>query len=175
MKVYTVHEKLEPTSDRIERGEQLQFVTDGFSATAALFPPLALVTHGLWLGLAVYLATGAVMTTLLQAAGASSSALTIAWLALDIWVGFEFNEWRRTALENKGWSTLALVSGPTTTECERRFLDGWLPRQPMLTLSNRDSDRSPERPTSSFERHPLSTAQQTWSRLAGLGRKLRRS
>lgn len=133
MKVYTVHEPNEPTADRIDRAEHLAFVADGFHWLAAAFAPLAFVSYNLWLGLAIYIAALAALAAVLSALGAHASWIALAVIALHVIVGFEFNQFRRTALDAKGWSNIGIVTGRNRYECERRFLEGWLPRQPVIS------------------------------------------
>lgn len=142
MKTFTVHEKPEPKADRLDRAEDLLFVRDGFSWLTAIFPPAGLLSARLWFATAVYLA----VVTLLSWVS-STGLLAPAWvglliIALHIYLGFEVSTLRRQSLEYKGWNEVGTVSGRTRDECERRFLESWLPAQPLLRRSN-DGDQIP--------------------------------
>lgn len=132
MIAYTVHEPPNPPADRIDRGEALVFVRDGFSLPAAIFPPLWLAGRQLWLPLAGYL----VIATAIVGAG-YLAGLAPAWIVLligafDLFVGFEADALQRFSLEQRGFTTIGTVVGRNALDCERRFLDGWLPSQPMF-------------------------------------------
>lgn len=132
MKVYTVHEPGNPASDRLDRAETLVFVSDGFDWPAALFAPFRLAGSKLWTGLVIYVAALAAASALLSAIGASAGWITLALLALHVIAGFEYNELRRTSLDAAGWTNVGTITGRNRAECERRFFDNWLDRQPML-------------------------------------------
>ncbi len=148
MKVYTVHERgaaavaqehgtdaprLSPIpADRVDRAEQLVFIGDGFSWLAAEFPPIILIAHKLWVGLAIYAAAVITLIALLWSTGAVPGWSVLAVLALHVIFGFESNELRRSSLDAKGWSNVGTVTGKSRDDCERRFLDSWLPQQPLM-------------------------------------------
>jgi hypothetical protein len=158
MKVYTVHERGAPAdqqqhgtdtlrlgqtpADRVDRAEQLIFIGDGFSWLTAELPPLMLIAHQLWTGLAIYAAALAAVIALLWSAGAAPGWIVLAVLALHVIFGFEFNELRRSALDAKGWSNIGTVTGKSRDECERRFLDSWLPHQPLIISNNNETEPS---------------------------------
>lgn len=148
MKVYTVHERgaaavekelgsdipvLSPIpADRIDRAEQLVFIGDGFSWLAAELPPAMLIAHKLWVGLAIYAAALAAIAVVFWSVGAAPGWIVLAVATLHVIFGFEFNELRRSSLDAKAWSNLGTVTGKSCGDCERRFLDTWLPRQPLI-------------------------------------------
>ena len=134
MLTFTVHEPPNPPSDRLDRAEGLLFVRDGFSWSAALFTPLWLLAHRLWLPLLGYL----VVAGLIEAAGQSGLVqpgwATLAAVSLNLLIGFEADTLRRWSLDRRGWLSLGSVSGRNAEDCERRFFDMWLPAQPILAL-----------------------------------------
>ena len=156
MKVYTVHERgaaaveqeagtaapgLSPIpADRVDRAEQLVFIGDGFSWLAADLPPVMLIAHKLWGGLAIYAAALAAIIALFWTAGAAPGWIVLAVAALHVIFGFEFNELRRASLDAKGWSDLGTVTGKSRNDCERRFLDTWLPSQPLILSATGQND-----------------------------------
>lgn len=155
MKVYTVHERdaaaalqetgttgpgLGPTpADRIDRAEQLVFVGDGFSWLAFDLPPAMLIAHNLWFGLAIYTGAFAAIIALFWSAGAAPAWIGLAIVALHLIFGFEFSELRRSSLDAKGWANLGTITGQNRDDCERRFLESWLPRQPLISRQEGDT------------------------------------
>jgi len=129
---FAVHEAPNPPADRLERAVGLLFLKDGFSWPAALFTPLWLIAHRLWWALLGYLA----LVGLLFAAG-SALALDAGWVvlglaALNLFVGLEAAPLRTWSLTRRGFSDLGSVTGRTLPECERRFIEAWLPAQPII-------------------------------------------
>jgi Protein of unknown function (DUF2628) len=133
MRYYTVHEPLDPPADRVDRAEKLVFVADGFDSWAAAFPPFALLGYKLYWAFAAYVLAIVVIVALLSAVGANPAFYGLLILALHSLIGYEMGEIRRVSLDQQGWSMIGPVSGRTLAECERRFLDQWLPGQPMIT------------------------------------------
>jgi hypothetical protein len=130
--VYTVHEPPDPPSDRIDRAERLVLVADGFDRVAAVFAPIALLRRRLWLATALYVVTVLGAVTALDALDAHPVWTLATIVAIHAVVGFECAELYRRKLAAAGWTTLGTVSGRSIDECERRFLDDWLPRQPAI-------------------------------------------
>jgi hypothetical protein len=127
---YTVHEPPDAPPDRIDRAEGLVFVKDGFSWTAALFAPVWLIVHRLWLPLLGYVLLSVLILWLDSLV--VPDITTLAMLALYLLIGFEADALRRWGLGRRGWSTIGTVTGRTADECERRFFDMWLPGQPIV-------------------------------------------
>ena len=126
MVVYTVHEPPNGPGDRLDRAERLVFVKDGFHWMAALVPPLWLLVKGLWLELAVYMVATGLVVWLLTSAEANT--LSSAFLAIvQIVFGFEAGALYSAALERRGWRVVGTVAGRDREDCERRFLELWLP------------------------------------------------
>lgn len=132
MVVFTVHEPPNPAADRVDRAEGLVFLKDGFNWVAAILGPLWLLMQRNWLGLAGYAAAGAAIFGALYLIGASTPAIVLAFVAINIFLGFEGCEIERDSLESKGWAQLGTVSGANLAECERRFFEHWLPAQPVI-------------------------------------------
>lgn len=141
MIVFTVHEPPSPPADRVDRAEAIVFVKDGFSWGAAILGPVWLLLQRNWIGLVYYAVAAFVIFGGLYAVGASNAAMTLAGLALNIFLGFESTEIERDNLEAKGWATLGTVSGASLAECERRFFEHWLPSQPVISYHLGPSDQ----------------------------------
>jgi hypothetical protein len=132
LRVYTVHESANPTSDRLDRAEGLRFVRDGFTWSAAIFTPLWLLVRGFWLALAIYLIVTAAVAFGVTALGLGDQVHTLIMIGLHLLIGFEADTIERWTLKRRGWEMIGSVSGRDIAECERRFFDSWLPDHPML-------------------------------------------
>ena len=132
MRVYTVHEPADPPADRIDRAEALRFVRDGFTWTAALFAPLWMIARGLWLALLLYVIGVAALGVVSLALGLSDEICAVLFLALHVLIGFEADQIERWTLARNGWQMIGSITGENALDCERRFLDAWLPGEPML-------------------------------------------
>jgi hypothetical protein len=133
MITFTVHEPPSPPADRIDRAESLVFVKDGFSWAAALFAPIWMFVHRLWWPLLGYLALSGLLELVRWGTSITPGWVSLAGMGLHLLIGFEADVLRRWALDRKGWRTLGSVSGRNAVECERRFYEGWLPTQPVIT------------------------------------------
>ena len=155
MKVYTVHEPGSAAdaagaermlaADRVDRAEGFRFVSDGFNWNAALFAPFVLLGHGTFGGLAMYAAALVAIVALLSAAGADGAWIALAIAALHVIVGFEFGELLRAKLDAGGWAERGTVTGRSLADCERRFFESWLPKQPMITGLRSPGEPAPQR------------------------------
>lgn len=130
VKSFTVHEGPDHPSDRIDRGEALVFVKDGFEWGAALLPPVWMVVAGLWLLVPVYVLLFVGSIAGLAGIGLPTAAIGAIVLAFHLVIGFEAGSLRRWHLENRGWQTLGAVQGRTRAECERRFFETWSTASP---------------------------------------------
>ncbi len=129
---YTVHEPAEPEADRLDRADQLQFVKDGFSWLTALCPPLGLAAQSLWIPAALYLLIAWAIAALIGSAGIDAAWTMLIVFALNVFLGFEVSTLKRWMLDRQGWQMLGSVNGSSLVECERRFLESWLPSQPII-------------------------------------------
>jgi Protein of unknown function (DUF2628) len=130
----TVHEPPMPPSDRLDRAERLAFVKDGYNWIAAAWPPLWMIGQRLWWALAAYAAVFATITFGLEAAGLPAGLIGMALLALHLLIGLEADSITRWTLDRTGWQVVGTVVGRNLAECERRFFDDWLPKQPIIRV-----------------------------------------
>lgn len=128
---YSVHEPSNPSADRVNRAEALQFVKDGFVFPAFVLPPVWLAARGIWLGTLAYLATAGVIGVAAYLFALAPVWPALALLAVHLIVGAEADELHRSQLEARGWATVGHVTGTGALDCERRFYDQWLPASPM--------------------------------------------
>jgi Protein of unknown function (DUF2628) len=132
MQTYTVHEGPAPPSDRMDRADALQFIKDGFSFPAFVAGPMWLLAHKLWLGVFAYGVAAIAILVANAWLGLPDVAALAAFVGLHLLIGFEADSIERADLDQKGWSSIGSVSGTSALECERRFFETWLPRQPIL-------------------------------------------
>ena len=123
MKVYTAHSKTNVMGDPERDTEGLVFVKDGFSIWAAVFPFVWLLINRMWIPLLVYLALSIGFSALVQALGLSDGAIFPIAIVLGLLIGFEANGLRRWSLSAKGYRMVAIGSGATREECERRIYE----------------------------------------------------
>jgi hypothetical protein len=130
MPVYTVHA---PTANAgIAATDRFAFVRDGFHFWAAVFGPLWLVWHRLWLALigwiVVILAVDVGMTGL----GANGTAILLANVLIALLMGFEASSIRRWTLSRRNWRQLDIVVARNQETAERRFFDRWTTKQRVV-------------------------------------------
>lgn len=133
VQVYTVHEPPVPAADRIDRAAELVFVKDGFSWGAALFSPIYFLVKGHWLGLAAYTLAATVLFSLVGVFELGEVWAGLVLPALNIFIGFESPSLERASLHWRGWREIGTVTGRNAHECERRFFEDWLERQPVIS------------------------------------------
>lgn len=144
MQTYTVYEP-RPAPDSIEqRAASLVFVKDGFSFSAFVFPPLWLALNcrrllaisigtdgvSLWtrsIGIATYIVAFFAIGIVAAVAHLPVDTVSWAYFALNAIMGFEARDLLRADLEARGYVLRAIVTGRSLAECERRFLNEWLP------------------------------------------------
>lgn len=171
---YTVHEGPTPPTDRIDRADALRFVRDGFSFPAAIAAPVWLAAHKLWAALAAYAAAIGAIALAYTYFGLSDAAAGLAVIAAHLIVGYEADTIERLDLEQRGWSSLGSVTGASALECERRFFDQWLPRQPVLASQTAKAPATPVTPTHAprdAAHAQVRTSRSAADRLAALWRK----
>lgn len=132
MVTFTVHEPPSPQADRIDRADELRFVRDGFSWITAICPPLGLAMKGLWTAALAYLVFVTAIVAALGALHVNDDLVSIAILALNIYLGFEISTFERWALDNEGWQMVGSVTGNDIADCERRYFETWMPAQPVI-------------------------------------------
>ena len=128
--VFSVHEPPHPSAGRVEQAEEMLFIKEGFSWSAAIFPPFWLAARSAWGALVGYFAVAAALIAGLAALNLGENWMCLAIIALNTFVGFEATNLQRWALDKAGWVDHGTVSGRTQEDCERRFFDLWLGSMP---------------------------------------------
>lgn len=131
---YTVHVPEDAGRDAAAL-ERAVFVRDGWSWGAFLFGPLWLMWKRHWLiGLAVLVIELAGLRAL-DTLAVPFVAGTISYGLIALLLGFEGASLRRFALSKAGFAEVALVTGSSLDDLERRFFDSVTPEQPAVPVS----------------------------------------
>ena len=163
MVIYTVHEPPNASANRLESAEELIFVKDGFSWLAAVLPAVWLLWRRMWVELVVFMAVAGVITWAFTQAGAAELGNAIL-LAIQIVFGFEAGALYSAALERRGWQIVGTVSGRNEEDCERRFLEVWLPTHTEIPPASASADPSPQTASSSWSQTALKQAKDAFTR-----------
>jgi hypothetical protein len=116
--IYTVH--VNPANP--QPYEAAEFVEEGFSLKAFVFPFLWVLYFRLWWH-AVGLGAFNLALFLLADNGVSHVTVLIVQLGVHLLVGFHANDWRRWRLRQKGHILTDLVTGDSKLRAELRFFD----------------------------------------------------
>ena len=136
MKTFTVYEPPNSAADRLDRAESLVFVKEGFNWVAAAFTPFWLLVNQLWMALIAFIGAVLLIRAGFWLFGINPRARPYLIGALQLIVGLEADTVKRWTLERNGWQPAGSVNGRDAEECERRFFDNWLPRQPLIRPEN---------------------------------------
>ncbi len=119
MRIYTIHLPPRfgpPDADPVT-------VKEGFNWAAAIFTGLWALGHRMWRTATLLLVASAAIgagATLLGLGPESRAALAFGYAVL---VGFHANDWRRGALERRGYEDAGIVAAPRADAALRRFGD----------------------------------------------------
>lgn len=115
---YAVYAK--PDAD--DAADALEFVPQGFSVLGFLFHGLYLLCFRAWLpGFAALILTASAAA--LPQSGLYLAAGVAAELLIRFWVGFDGLELRASALEQRGYVLVNIVSARNQDEAKLRYLD----------------------------------------------------
>jgi hypothetical protein len=160
MPVYTVHAPGAGGAD-LRSTDRFVFVRDGFHFWAALFGPLWLVAHQLWLALIGWIIAVIALELALRQLGAGWAAILFANIIVALLTGFEAASLERWTLSRNRWSQLDVVVADDEEAAERRFFDRWARKQHGIVNDQKAVDRGAPPPT-------RDTAGQPFSRTPGL-------
>jgi len=125
MAVYTVHEPLPPNASS-PPPERFVFVRDGFSLPAALFGPLWMLRHRMWLVLLGYVIVLMLLGAALRFAQGTDAAAVSVGILLALLIGFEAGTLRRFTLARRRFRNVGVVVADDVELAERRFFDSWV-------------------------------------------------
>jgi hypothetical protein len=154
MPVYTVHA---PTADNadIAATDRFAFVRDGFRFWAALFGPLWLAWHRLWLALIGWIVVMIAIEVGLARLGAGGTAFFFTNVLIALLMGFEASSIRRWTLSRRNWRQLDIVVADNEESAERRFFDRWTAKQRLINDQSA-VDRGAPPPTRDIPGQPFS-------------------
>ena len=136
MPVYTVHA---PTADNadIAATDRFAFVRDGFRFWAALFGPLWLAWHRLWLALIGWIVIMIAIDVGMARLGAGGTAIFLTNVLIALLTGFEASSIRRWTLSRRNWRQLDIVVARNQETAERRFFNrrACLPHPARVVMS----------------------------------------
>jgi hypothetical protein len=119
VRIYSVYRGPTPKPN----GDDLNFVSEGFSWIAFLLPLIWALYHRLWLVAISVLIVIAGVGYLAAAFGLTASMENAIYLAVVIVFGFEANNLRRWTMWRRGWRQVAIVGGRDIGAAERRLFD----------------------------------------------------
>ena len=157
MPVYTVHAPVMNDAG-LRAADRFAFVRDGFHFWAALFGPVWLLWHRLWLVLLGWIALTLAINFGMGALGASRSTILTVDVLVAILMGFEAASLRRWTLSRRKWRQVDIVVADDIEAAERRFFDRWTARQRGLSNDRSAVDRGGPPPTRNVPGQPFSKA-----------------
>lgn len=114
MRCYTVHSR---------PGEDIVVIREGFSWGAFLFTALWALWHRLWLAFLALAVLLLAVDTATELLGVSELIATAIGLAVSLLIGFQANDWRRRALERRGYVFAGVVAAQDADAALRRYVD----------------------------------------------------
>jgi hypothetical protein len=154
MPVYTVHAPIANNAG-IAATDRFAFVRDGFHFWAAVFGPVWLVWHRLWLALIGWIIIVIAIDVGMARLGAGGTAIFFADVLIALLMGFEASSIRRWTLSRRNWRQLDIVVAGNEEKAERRFFDRWAARQRLLN-DQTAVDRGAPPPTRDIPGQPFS-------------------
>jgi hypothetical protein len=155
MPIYTVHAPV-LTDAGTAATDRFAFVRDGFHVWAALFAPVWLAWHRLWLALIGWLVVVVGIDAAMMALGADRSAMFWVNVLIALLTGFEAASLRRWTLSRRNWRQLDIVVADDEEAAERRFFDRWTAKQRALSNDQLAVDRGAPPPTRDIPGQPFS-------------------
>jgi hypothetical protein len=155
MPVYTVHAPGAGGTD-LRSTDRFVFVRDGFHFWAALFGPLWLVAHRLWLALIGWIIVVIALELVLRQLGAGSAAILFANIIVALLMGFEVASLERWTLSQNRWRQLDVVVADDEEAAERRFFERWARKQDGIVNDQQAIDRGAPPPTRDPAGQPFS-------------------
>ena len=155
MPVYTVHAPVLPDAG-IAATDRFAFVRDGFHVWAALFAPVWLAWHRLWLALIGWIVVMIAVDVGLSALGVGRSSIFVVNALLALLLGFEAASLQRWTLSRRKWRQLDIVVADDEEAAEHRFFERWTAKQRGLVNDQWSVDRGAPPPTRNIPGQPFS-------------------
>ena len=119
MIVYTVHENRDAASSE----DRILLVKQGFNWLCLIAPAIWFIWRGHWIGLLAFFGGAVVLSGLFWLTGIPDAAGTIVMAGYQLALAFEANNWRRFALERRGYALIDVIAGRNLAEAEWRYFD----------------------------------------------------
>lgn len=119
--IYTVH--VNPAAQAPH--ESAQFVEEGFNVTAFLFSGLWALYHRLWWPVLAILLCNLIIVQLQHEGSISDIGRVILQAGLNLFIGFQANDWLRAKLARRGFVLTDIVSGDSLIRAQQRFFDAY--------------------------------------------------
>lgn len=100
--------------------EKMEFVRDGFSLWAFLFPFIWLLWHRLWIEAVVVIAAGAVTGLVGSVPGYEFLGSALAFL-ISLYVGLEGNNMRIAGLRRRGWIQTSVLEASSSADAALKY------------------------------------------------------
>lgn len=112
-----------PEGDRREEIEQARLIPEHFAWGAFLLTGLWLLGKRLWLATLLFMFLCGVLIWLNSRFGLHTSALSLIYWAVALFLGVEGNNLVARKLSRKGWRLADVVEARTLAEAERRYFE----------------------------------------------------
>ena len=120
MRIYTVHE-----APFIQGGpEAAALIPESFSFGGFFFGPFWLLAQGAWRPALLLLLALVGLLVLARLAGFDEAASAAALLGYVLLCGASGHDWRRAALERRGYRFAGVIAAPSLDEAELRYFRG---------------------------------------------------
>ncbi|HAM47581.1 MAG TPA: hypothetical protein DCO73_07580, partial [Alphaproteobacteria bacterium] len=121
MRIYTVFDHADGSSDPTDPGKGVIFVKEGFCWPALFFPIIWMIYHRMWLVTGGYLLASFLVTLGSQALLAEPVYGQLVVLGFSLLVACEANELRRWHLREKGFVHRATIAAENLARAEQRY------------------------------------------------------
>ena len=155
MPIYTVHAPVLADAG-VAATDRFAFVRDGFHVWAALFAPIWLAWHRLWLALIGWMVVVAGIDAAMAALGAGGNAIFLVDVMLALLMGFEAASLRRWTLSRRNWRQIDIVVADDEEQAERRCFERWTAKQRAFVNDQLAVDRGAPPPTRDIPGQPFS-------------------
>jgi hypothetical protein len=123
MRFFTIHERpAQSGGDPPLLLPDVLAVGSGFSWWAAVFPPLWLLRHRLWLGLVFYMLFSILLGIALALGDIADPAATTIGLAISFLIGAGAADYRRWTLQRRGWRFGGVLRAASAVEAEEIYI-----------------------------------------------------
>lgn len=147
MRLYTVHEMSGAAGPKAARGDDVEFVHEGFCWPAFFAGLLWLLYKRLWLASLLYLIVATLLAVAIMFMGLAAPGPLLCAVAFHFLLAGEANDIHRWTLSRRGYREIAVVGGRNLVEAERDFFRQWsgpvAPASPTATSATLSASATP--------------------------------